>query len=73
MANKTYPTTGGESWAYVAYKAYGDAFNIKPITDANPAVRLDALLPAGLILQVPVLNIPADQLDAARLPFWKVS
>lgn len=67
----TYTTTGGENWGFIANKAYGNPFDIKTITDANPTVELGGLLPAGIVLKIPVKDVPSNVVDQSLLPFWK--
>lgn len=67
----TYTTNGGETWSLIAYRAYGDAYDFKTLTDANPDVAIDALLPAGIVLKVPVKAVADTTVNQALLPFWK--
>jgi phage tail protein X len=67
----TYETTGGENWGLIAYKAYGDAALIKPITDANPTVKIDTVLPSGLVLSIPIITENENSISPDLLPPWK--
>jgi hypothetical protein len=65
----TYTTIEGDRWDTVAWKAYGDANRYTEIAEANRAVPLTDILPAGLTLRIPVL-VEAE-LDTNLLPPWK--
>lgn len=67
----TYTTVGGDTWASVAFKAYGDAYLSKTIADANPTVKLDPILPAGIVLIIPVNTNSGSTIDISLMPPWK--
>ena len=70
MAEYTeYITIEGDRWDTVAWKAYGDPMRFLDIADANPKVPLDAVIPSGTKLMVPVID--AVELDTNLLPPWK--
>ncbi|MEZ1436980.1 hypothetical protein CMV24_14960 [Pseudomonas plecoglossicida] len=60
-------TTEGERWDQLAWRYYGDAHRYQPIVEANPHVPLDAALPAGLTLAIPMLDAETATED---LPPW---
>ncbi|OLS63737.1 tail protein X [Pseudomonas putida] len=60
-------TTEGERWDALAWRYYGDAHRYHPIVQANPHVPLDAALPAGLVLAIPMLE---QQTATEDLPPW---
>lgn len=62
-------TTEGERWDQIAYKYYGDPLKYEPIVAANP-VSIIPILPAGLKIKVPVLDVE-DTIRAEELPPWK--
>jgi phage tail protein X len=66
-----YTTTGGENWGMISYEAYGDEGLIKTITDANPTVAITPILPAGIVLSIPVVDKPASNINTQLLPPWK--
>lgn len=67
-----YITEENDRWDLIAFKAYGDATKIQGIIDANPAVPIRAVLPAGLIINVPVIDdTQAESATATNLPPWK--
>ena len=70
MANYQYPVTAPERWDNVAFKAYGDASLIEGIVDANPDVAITAIIPAGTLLNIPVITIDVQDTATASLPPW---
>ncbi|CAI8825496.1 Tail protein X [Pseudomonas sp. IT-232MI5] len=60
-------TTEGERWDQLAWRYYGDAHRYGPIADANPNVPLNATLPSGLTLAIPLL---AARPTAQDVPPW---
>lgn len=60
---------GDTRWDTIAHKAYGDFSNMKPILDANPNLEVHALLPAGTIVNVPIVSVSVA--DIIGLPPWK--
>ncbi|WP_405119226.1 tail protein X [Pseudomonas leptonychotis] len=63
----THITREGERWDQLAARYYGSAHRYGPITRANPLVPLSLSLPAGLSLQIPLLDIEPVTED---LPPW---
>lgn len=64
-------TIEGQRWDTVAYQAYGDAGAINGIIEANPTVPIEAVLPGGLRLLVPIVETVAPEIDDTILPPWK--
>jgi nucleoid-associated protein YgaU len=64
-----YTVKSPERWDSVAFKAYGDPFKVSVLAEANPRVALDTELPAGTILNIPVL--PDPEVNRNLLPPWK--
>lgn len=62
-------TIEGDRWDLIAFRCYGDALAIEPIIRANPDVPIRPVLPAGLIIYVPVRD--AQPTSDASLPPWK--
>lgn len=65
--------TAGERWDTLAWRYYGDPFAYGRIIEANPALNIVPVLPAGVTVLVPLLTVvqQAAQRDTSRLPFWK--
>ncbi|MEC5291967.1 hypothetical protein VSX64_14505 [Aurantimonas sp. C2-6-R+9] len=71
-------TSEGERWDLIAWSYYRDVTRQSLIITANRAVfvdpasgaigRVPAILPAGLILRIPVVE---QRLDETLLPPWK--
>lgn len=64
-------TTENERWDNIAYAAYGDAGAINSIIEANPTVPIVPLLPAGIRLQIPIVESVAVEIDETIMPPWK--
>ncbi|HVA77882.1 MAG TPA: tail protein X [Candidatus Binataceae bacterium] len=62
-------TRAGERWDLLAWSYYGDATRFNPIIMANPAVPIEPVFEAGILIQVPVLS--ANNSATADLPPWK--
>jgi phage tail protein X len=63
----THVTTEGERWDQLAWRYYGDAHRYLPIVQANPHVPINAILPSGLTLAIPILEPVTSAQD---LPPW---
>jgi phage tail protein X len=55
----------------IAYQFYGDAADISPLVEANPSVPLTPVLPAGLMVVVPLKRRARTLAQVANLPPWK--
>lgn len=66
-------TTAGERWDTLSWKYYGDPHGYGRIIEANPALDIDAVLPSGVIVLIPVLSLTeaSAALPASELPPWK--
>lgn len=67
--NTTYLATEGDRWDIVAFRAYGDPMRMNELMDANKNVALSPTIPAGTVLNIPVLDEP--DLNTSLLPPWK--
>jgi phage tail protein X len=70
MDNLQYVTLDGERWDSVAHKAYGNAGLSKIIIEANPDVTITDVLPAGIVLNIPVQREEAVFTSQELLPPW---
>lgn len=61
-----YTTVTNDRWDLIAYKMYGDASLYEQIIRANPEVLVTPVLPPGLVLNIPVLEIKKE----LPLPSW---
>lgn len=63
-------TKDGDRWDLIAWRYYGDVNQVPLLIEANPHVPVVEVLPGGLNLAIPVI-----ELDAAtaleELPPWK--
>lgn len=71
MDYKEITTVGGERWDSIAQDQYGDAMKMNIIRDANSDVPSYELLPAGIVLRVPILPNEDVQPAAAKVAPWK--
>jgi hypothetical protein len=70
MANQQYIVKTDERWDNIAFKAYGDAGKIEPIVRANPNVLITPTVPAGTILDIPILSEEEAKSLNEILPPW---
>lgn len=70
MKYKEYVTVDGDFPALIAHKQYGKSSLVSWILQANPDALLAIPLPAGMKLDIPILE---DTVIAKDLPPWKVS
>ncbi len=64
-------TVEGERWDTVSWKAYGVYSKVPEIIEANPAVPITDRLPAGIILNIPVIETSDAKIPKEKLPPWK--
>lgn len=65
----THITSAGERWDLLAWRYYGDATAYSPIIMANPAIPIESVFPAGLVIAIPLLQLGASR--NVDLPPWK--
>lgn len=70
MANIQYILKSDERWDNIAYRAYGDPGAIEGIAAVNPDVDITAVIPAGTILNIPILTDDTLSIPASDLPPW---
>ena len=70
MAIKQYPLIAPERWDNIANLAYGDPGNIEGIIAINPDVLITAIIPAGTILNIPIVEQEDLPTPATDLPPW---
>lgn len=65
--------TAGERWDMLAWRYYGNPFAYGRLVEANPAINITAVLPAGATVLVPLITVAeqAAQRDTSNLPPWK--
>lgn len=79
-----YLTQEGDRWDLLAYKAYGtigmillddgtQVNAISQIINANPDISADDVLPAGTLLEIPIIASITLPTDPLRLPPWKTN
>ncbi len=65
----THITSAGERWDLLAWRYYGDATAYSPIIMANPAIPIESVFSAGLVIAIPLLQLGAPR--NVDLPPWK--
>jgi phage tail protein X len=65
----THISSDGDRWDLLSWNYYGDATLFGPIVMANPSIPIEPVLPAGLIISIPLM----EKVDtvATGLPPWK--
>lgn len=72
MTNSIQHTTiEGQRWDTIALINYGTAALMNKIIEANPGVRRDDRLPAGIILEIPIIPNINEVTSNDKLPPWK--
>ena len=64
-----YITKDNDRWDLIAYEFYSDATLYEPIIKANPDIPITPTLPAGLNLQIPILE-DKEEIEFI-LPPWR--
>jgi phage tail protein X len=68
---RKYTTVQGDTWDYIAYKAYGEQsgteFYMNTLLDANPAYMHYVIFPADIALNIPDIEVELPK----TLPPWK--
>lgn len=72
MAFTEYITKQGDRWDNISLSAYGDPTKIKEIVSANFGVPTYAILPSGIRLQIPIIEVSGEEeTNKDLLPPWK--
>ena len=58
-------------WDQVALTVYGDVNKIEPILIANPSIPIEATIPAGTKINIPVIE-QAEIISNNIVPPWKL-
>jgi phage tail protein X len=67
-ARDIYTTVQGDSWDLIAYKVYGDSYQMDALLRANPEHRATLRFSAGVEIVCPDVEIAVS----STLPPWKV-
>ena len=70
MDSFNYTTVEGDRIDTLGYRFYGSNAGIAVISDANPAVALNAVFPIGTVLIIPIVE-DNDIAKPTDLPPWK--
>lgn len=63
-------TRDGDRWDLIAWHYYGDVGQLPLLIEANPHVPVIGVLPGGLNLAIPVIEVE-DTAGQEELPPWK--
>lgn len=66
---KTYTTTQGDTWDYIALKEMGGEMHTHLLLKANPDHAKIGIFSSGITLNIP--DIPESTVIADSLPPWK--
>ncbi|MDD7568287.1 tail protein X [Bisgaard Taxon 10/6] len=58
----------GERWDNLSYQYYGNALEYGRIIDANPHISFCEVLPTGVTIYIPVLNVKPTSNE--NMPPW---
>lgn len=62
----------GERWDDLAYKYYGNCFQVNEIIEANPDIAISPFLPEGETIIIPIPEDHTTSLsNTESLPVWK--
>lgn len=64
-------TKEGQRWDTIALDNYGSALMMNKIIEANPGIPRSDVLPAGIILNIPIIDQIEVTISAEQLPPWK--
>ena len=64
---RTYTTTAGDTWDMIAYRFYGNEYNMTELQNANTQYLGVVVFDAGVVINIPEIEIP----EAGGLPPWK--
>lgn len=64
-------TKEGQRWDTIALENYGSAVLMNKLIEANPGIPRSDVLPAGIILDIPIIEQVDVLTNAELLPPWK--
>lgn len=62
-------TKQNERWDNIAYQYYGNTYNIKPLIEANPHIKINGIISANQTIKIPIIKDESD--NSLLLPIWK--
>ncbi len=71
MANTTYITKEQDRWDSISVICYGSPNYMGLLIEANPDLPMYDILPASLVLTVPILEQVVTLTNTETLPPWK--
>jgi hypothetical protein len=70
MSNYQYVVNAPERWDNIAAKAYGDPGMFETIIAVNSDVPIGAIVPAGTVLNIPIITSDIQATADSLLPPW---
>ena len=64
-------TQAGERWDDLAYKYYGNCFEVNEIIKANPDIEISPFLPEKTRIIIPIFEKKTSSTNSENLPVWK--
>ncbi|WP_153799078.1 tail protein X [Foetidibacter luteolus] len=64
-------TKGGERWDNIALSEYGNPAMMGDIIAANPGIDITDTLPAGVVLDIPIIQKADVATSSENVPPWK--
>lgn len=71
METIQYAAQEGERWDTISQKAYGNPMEAPRLIAANPNIPVTTRLPAGTVVELPVLQEYVVKTKKEQLPPWK--
>jgi phage tail protein X len=69
--HKVYTTVSGQTWDQIAYEVYGNEYYCDRIMDANRELLDYFVFPAGVVMQIPDLEVIAEENVSDNYPEWR--
>lgn len=68
---RQYTTIGGERWDSIATDRYGDFSKMGDLMAANPGIPIYDIFPAGVVIDVPIIEKIEVKTSLEQSPPWK--
>lgn len=64
-------TVGKERWDNISQLAYGTPYEVNRIIAANPDTPITPVIPAGTVINIPIIEEYKAKMNTEKLPPWK--
>ena len=71
MSSLSYTCQQDETRTQISYKMYGTIDGLKTLVEANPTIPLNAVIPMGTILIVPIIDNTDETVIKQNTAPWK--